>query len=179
MLLKPSHRVAANAFLDGVTKTEACRRAGYKQPKHAAQKVFSREDVQLYLKQKQEKLAERHDTTKDDIAAWCWDILGLNPIDITVRDEKGNMRMDLASVHASAEKLLKSGSLNYSETRNGAKVSSVTQIKGLDGLKKFAIHTLCQMYGFYDNTVEVKGEISLIEALQRGRHRVNGTGEAD
>jgi len=157
--------MALNAHLSGMTKKQAMLEAGYS-PKSLSSTVFGREDVKYELARRQETAAAKCEISQD------WVVKRLAEM------------ADSGAIMAKYKKVMPDGQLDWDFT--GATQADLALIEeltvvckdGAYGMKiglprrQAALDALCRVLGYNKDKVDVSGEISLVERLQRGRDRV-------
>ncbi len=159
-------RKAISFYLKGYTEHNACVAAGYSKTSKSTQ-VFGRDDVKKEIVRRQKIMS-----TKSDVDA-SWIIERLKAIadaqlaDIIVFDEEGIGRIDFTKLTPELRRALN----GYQVKPNGE-----MSIKVADQLR--ALEMLARHLGMFDDKLSVAGEMTLVERLQKGRERAQGTTDA-
>lgn len=173
MPLYSQHQIAVNHFLMGKTKKDAMLIAGYSESyaSKQADHVFNRDDVLKEIDRRHKKLAKKSEVTSEWIIERLKNIADANIGDIIEIQEDGTARYDLRLLTPELSAAMGEMSVDvYTEGRgpNAKKVKRM-KIKQLDKLR--ALEMLARHLGLFSETLHVKGELTLVERLQRGRSR--------
>lgn len=178
-MLEPRHLIAVNQFLKGANKRDSLKYAGYS--KSYADKtpgeVFDRPEVVAEIKRRQEMMAKRADVDADWVIERLKAIASANLDSIMEIQEDGSARYNLKLLTPEMSVALGEMSVDtYSEGRGpNSRAVKRMKIKQLDKLR--ALEMLARTLGLFDDKMTVKGEMSIVERLNRGRHRAGKTDE--
>jgi len=160
---------AVEYFLEGglKNKTEACREAGYAHAHVQAVKVFKRPRVVAEIKKRLDEIAKKRAVTPSRIIEEYAKIAFSNLGDLLEVQPDGSAVLDLTDLTDDQRACI---------TRfEGATDKSPDKISFAD--KKAALDSLARVYGMFNDKLTVKGSLSLVERLQKGRARVKKSKE--
>ncbi len=160
------HRIAVNAFLSGMTQSEAMVEAGYAE-KSVPHTVFGREDVKHEIERRQEKVAAEYDIGQDWVVKRLVRIVKSSDVlsKFVKIDHEGKLYWNFTG--ATPEELALIEELAVETTPLGGH-----KIKVGPPSRQRAIDSLCRILGLNKDKLDLTGSVSLVERLQRGRGRV-------
>ena len=170
-VLSPKQRRACDGWLAGMTKADALTNAGYK---YTYTELFSKPKALAYMEAKMMRLGKKYDVTTENIIAEYAKLGFSNMMDMTEANKDGDLvfRLDDLTEQESAaisEYVVE----EYMEGRGpNAKPVKKVRVKMHD--KRQALDSLARINGMFNDKMEVKGELTLSERLQRGRARAAG-----
>jgi phage terminase small subunit len=173
--LKPKHRKVVDSYLKCFNKTQAMLDAGYSESmaKTRHQDVFGREDVQSEIERRQKLAAHRSDITLDWIVERLKDIADANIGDMLDIYSDGSASINFEKMTPAIARSLK----KFSSTVHKGKVNNTVELS--DQLR--ALELLIRHLGLSKEkqSVELSGEVSLVEQLHAGRSRAGLDGGED
>lgn len=163
-MLKESYRKAIMAYLKGMGKRDALTAAGYG-PDYKIHFVFDRPEVIKEIQRRQNSMSTKALVDTNWVVERLKSIADANLNDIIVLDEEGIGRYDLSLMTKDLRRAL----CGYDTSgHNGAQKM---HIKLSDKLR--ALEMLSRYLGLFDDKLNVQGELTLVERLQKGRERVS------
>lgn len=175
MALSPKHSKVVDGFVAGLSKKEAMLKAGYSKSTATTRPndVFGREDVNNEIQRRLALAAHRSDMSLDWVVERLKDIADANIGDMIDVYSDGTAKLNLLKMTPALRRAISKFTVDsYTEGRgaNSQKVKRV-QINVSDKLK--ALELLVRHLGLSKEkqSLEISGEVSMVEALQRGRSR--------
>ena len=166
---------AAENYLLGMSKKDALIDAGYSEQTaiKAPQRVFDRADVIDYIYIRRQEMNNTNDDEsmekriKDELARIAFFNIG----NFIVIEEDGSFVYDFSE--ATMKQLAAVGSAEVEEFTEGKgkDKKKVRRIKFKPYDKQVALTALARIQGMFNDSLEVKGEITLAEKIQQGRKR--------
>ena len=163
-MLAEKYRIAIVAYLKGMSKRDALTEAGYAPFTHT-EYVFEREDVKKEIARRQNSMSTKALVDSKWVVERLKSIADANLDDIIVIDEEGVGRYDLTKMTTDLKRAL----CGYDTS--GEKGVQKMHIKLSDKLR--ALEMLSRYLGLFDDKIQVAGELTLVERLQKGRERIN------
>jgi len=186
MTLSPKHRKVVDAYMKGATKKQAMLDAGFS-PSTARTRpndVFGRPEVISEIQRRQSLASHRSDVTLDWIVQRLKAIADANIGDMLDIYSDGSAKINFNKLTPELRiALSKFDADSYAEGR-GRNAQEIKKLKVGFSDKVRALELLIRHLGLSKerNTLEVSGEVSMVEALQRGRSRAgisSGGGSED
>ncbi len=163
-MLKEKHRRAIVAYLKGMSKRDAMTEAGFMAGCKVSH-VFNREDVKKEIARRQNSMSTKALVDTKWVVERLKSIANADLNDIIVLDEEGIGRYDLSKMTDDLKRAL------CSYDTSGTNGTQRMHIKLSDKLR--ALEMLSRYLGLFDDKLELKGELSLVERLQKGRERAH------
>lgn len=172
--LSPKHHKAVEYYLQGYTKTEALKKAGYAvtTAEHMQWKIFGREDVQREIERRQWRYKGLTNSIQDRIIEELANIAFFNIGHLIEITEDGQLvfdynQADLSDFAAIGEITVET----YVEGR-GDDAETVKRVKVKPYDKKAALDSLARIHSMFQDNLNVTKEENLEERLQAGRKRI-------
>jgi phage terminase small subunit len=163
-------------YMKDCNQRQAMLRAGYSvsaaDSRRARHTIFGNPVVQQEIARRQNVTAEKAGVDKDDIVAKLKEIAFGELGKFIQIDTEGSLRWDFTG--ATEHELNRIDMLaveTYVEGR-GRDAQTVKKFKITKKDQLRAIDMLNRMLGFYDESLTLKGELTLVERLQAGRNRI-------
>lgn len=171
--LTPRQLKACNNRLKGMDKKQAMLDAGYtKASAQSSYKFFEQPVVKEYLDYRMNNMVERNQVSEDWIIQRLYQIAAANPGDLLEFDAEGKTFINWKKLTPEMRAAI--GGLEQHEYLEGRGPQAVPvrklKMKERDALR--ALDMLARIHGMYNDKVEVTGEMSLVNRLQRGRERL-------
>lgn len=174
--MKEQYLTAINFYLQGMTKGQALRKAGFKFSARRPSDIFEKPEVKEELERRMKDMAERNSVTEDYIVNKLKIIAEANIGDLVeVIDGTPRLNFDLLTDEVRAA--ISDISVDEYKSGRGAGAIPVTKIKIKASDKLRALELLMRIGGFDKTKIEVSAEDGLIEKLQAARTRLNNTAE--
>lgn len=163
------HRIAVNAYMSGMTKTDAMAEAGYASGTTPAN-VFDRGDVRHEIERLTEKLMAKYEVDREWVMRQLVDIAtaGETLAKFKKITPDGLLDWNFAGATQAELALIDTLSIEKHVERDGA---VITKFKiGLPS-RQAALESLCRILGLNKDKLDLGVELTLVERLQRGRDR--------
>lgn len=163
------HRIAVNAYMSGMTKGEALLEAGYSK-KSGVSVVFDRPDVCHEIERLTERVMAKYEVDREWVTEQLVDIAtaGVTLAKFKKITEDGKLNWDFSGATEAELALIDSLTVeNYPVNQGGGFKSMKITIPS----RQSALDSLCRIHGLNKDKLDVTGELSLVERLQRGRER--------
>lgn len=161
-------------FENGFDKVDAAKKFGLAQPQANAARLFKRKDVQAEIARRRKRIETKLELDRDWIVQRLMRIADAGFILAKYKKVTEDGKLDWDFTGASQEELALVNGLSvevYHEGRGpGKKAIKKFKIDASD--PKGALDSLARILGLFEDKVEVKGEISLIERIRAGRDRL-------
>jgi phage terminase small subunit len=173
------HLAVVNAyFANDFNAEEAMLQCGYAKTtaRGNPHSVFDHPDVKAEIERRRNKMQEKHELTEDWVVKRLMQHGDSHNILAKFKkvDDEGGLFWDFtgateAELAAISELVVEEKVLVGSE--DAGIINRKTKIKGVDS--KGALDSLARKLGMFKDSVELKGNVNLIERLHAGRDRVN------
>lgn len=175
------HMMVINHYLtNGLNKYKAMIDSGYSKDTAIRNvDVFQRRDVKEEIERRMSKMSKKAEIDADYVIAKFKQIVEADLGDILTIQEDGTAFIDMRKL--SPNHLAALGEFSVDEFKSGrgpgARDVKRIRIKFHDKLR--ALEALGRHLGLFNDKLTIKGEVDLIERIQRGRKRSKGEGEDD
>jgi phage terminase small subunit len=166
------HRELVRIYFEtGMNKTKAAELAGYKHSNGYIKRLFEKKDVAWLIWEHQSRLQKKFDISRDRIMREHAKAAFSDLSKFLHKQADGTLAWDFSE--ATDEELQAVAGLQYDYYYEGQGEDKVLVKKFKPEFhdKKGALEALARMQGFNKDKVEVTGELSFVERLQRGRDR--------
>lgn len=166
-------------FACGFNKREALLRAGYseKTAEGNPHSVFNHPFVVAEVERRQKELAKKNNVTAERIVQEFAKIGFSNLGDLVEVNPDGSAYLDMRKITPEQRAALSEFTVDEYEEGRGEGAVAVKKFKIKFHDKKGALDSLARHLGMFNDKVEVSGELSIVERLQRGRDRVRLQGQ--
>lgn len=176
--LTRAHLRVVDEYMKDFNKKQAMIRAGYSESMagsfRARNKIFNSVAFQAEISKRQEKAAKKAAIERDDIVRELASIaFGKAGKFVRVEDD-GSIRWDFSCATEADLDLIADAGFSVEEYMEGRgeNAREVKRLKINSREKMKALDMLCKVLGFYDESLTLKGELSLVQRIQAGRGRV-------
>jgi len=166
---------AIDFYMRGMTKKDALLKAGYSESVAStdAKSVFDREDVREEIARRQKNLAKKANVDADWIVRQLKAIAEAEVSDLLEIDAEGVVTQDFRNLTPELRKAISGFSIKSYKKGRGQYAIPVTEIKITSSDKLRAIDMLARHLDFYNDSVKIEGEVSLVDRIYEGRSRAS------
>jgi phage terminase small subunit len=171
-----AHMLVIDEYMKDCNQRQAMLRAGYSvsaaDSRRARHTIFGNPVVQQEIARRQNAVSEKHEIDRDKIIRKLMEIAFAEIKDFIIVTEDGWLNYDFTKATPADLAAIDSITVDqYVEGRGeGARTVKKLKINKKDQLR--AIEMLIKIGGLYNETLTVKGELTLVERLQAGRARI-------
>ena len=162
-------RIAVNAYLAGATKREAMNEAGYAENVQMSL-VFNRPDVQHEIERLSEQVMAKYEVSREWITEQLVNIATAGETLAKFKKVMPDGLLDWDFTGATQQELALIETLAIERQTSPGGVTT-TRFKPTMPSRQTALDSLCRIHGFNKDKLDLGGEMSLVERLQRGRDR--------
>lgn len=165
--LKLKHRVLVNAYMSGKNMMDAAEEAGYS--RYSAHVLFKREDIRHEIERLQQETMAEYQVDREWVTRQLVEIAlaGETLAKFKKIQTDGSLKWDFRGATQAELALIDTLAVETTETAN--RVTNRFKI-GVPS-RQNALDSLCRIHGLNKDKLDIGGEISLVERLQRGRDR--------
>lgn len=177
-VLHDRHRHVIDEYMaNGYKRAEAMIAAGYSEStaKYKPHCVFGRDDVKAEIARRMAKHGAKLEITAERVLAELGKLAFVDLSNAIVRedDRKGYAYLDASLLTDDQVAALATFETHeYTEGR-GAEARDIIRVRVKLSDKKGALDSLARHFGLFNDKLQVNGELSLVDRLQRGRDRVS------
>jgi phage terminase small subunit len=171
-----AHMLVIDEYMKDCNQRQAMLRAGYSDTAASSRRsrhtIFGNPAVQQEIARRQNVTAEKAGVEKDDLVAKLKEIafgelgkfIQIDHEGLLRWNFKGATEHELNRIDMLAVETYVEGRGENAQTVKKFKITKKDQLRAIDMLNR--------MLGFYDESLTLKGELTLVERLQAGRNRI-------
>jgi hypothetical protein len=178
--LSPRHVRALDLLMEGTSKADAMRLAGFSEcyaTKHQVD-FFDRPLMKAELARRQRSIRRKYELDEDWVIQRLMRVA--NSGEILARFKKvqddGSLAWDFTG--ATEDELAAINELTVT-TRRDSQGDEIIKVKVGAADPKGALDSLCRRLGLFEDRIRLEGELSLVERISRGRDRARGKDGSD
>jgi len=160
-------------FMNGFNQGKALIAAGYSEAtaRTRPQSVFDRPSVREEIRRRQANMAKKFEVDHEWVLKQLVDVAGAKLTDILVVQEDGSAIVDLNLLTPEMSTALAEFTVEEYNEGRGAEARAVKKIRVKPADKLRALEMIARHLGMFNDKLELSGEMSLVERLQKGRQR--------
>jgi phage terminase small subunit len=163
-------------YMKDCNQRQAMLRAGYSvsaaDSRRSRHTIFGNPAVQQEIARRQNVTAEKHEITKDmivqEVAKLAFGSIG----SFIKINEHGKPEVDFTNATEDALAALEGITIDEYVEGRGEDAQRVRKVKVTTAGKRSALELLAKLTGNYEDSLTLKGELTLVERLQAGRNRI-------
>ena len=163
-------RIAVNAYLSGLTRREALREAGFADTVQTSV-VFNRPDVKHEIDRLTEEVMAKYEVTREWVTEQLVNIATAGKMLAKFKkvDDDGMLHWDFTG--ATQDELALIDTLSVESYSMPGQKGVTKKFKISVPSRQTALDSLCRINGFNKDKLDIGGEMSMVDRLQRGRER--------
>lgn len=175
--------LAIQALMEGSTKVDALRIAGYAESSASKQQTvfFDQPMVRKELERRRALTAKKFDLTEDWVIERLMRIADSGAILAKFKKVTKDGGLKWNFTDATEEELAAINELTVTTTARGSGKGRIetTKFKVGSSDPKGALDSLARKLGLFNDSIDIKGGISLTDRIAAGRDRISGKGNED